>query len=119
MFNNLIITSNQIIHKLVSVKSKQFISILFVVLMISGCNCNSSESWSQFHGDISNQGYMGVNSAAVVITSERWIKDVGQVGFSSPAIDKDGTIYVTNTMGKLWAWNPSGTLKQQLEFPST
>ena len=111
-------------YELVSVRARKPASILVALFGLWGCNgsgCNGTSPtlWTQFHGNISNQGHVGVESVPVLPENTKWIQNVGPTGFSSPVIAKDGTIYVSNTHGKLWGWNPDGSLRHMAEFPSS
>jgi outer membrane protein assembly factor BamB len=84
---------------------------------IAGCiSCNNSEAvetkpatWKEFHGNSLNSGF--VNFPSKKATVRKWDFPVGDVQFASPVIDDDGTIYIGNAAGFLFAITPYG--KQQ------
>lgn len=68
----------------------------------------------KFHADIANSGRAiagpAVTTAPAVVAG--WnATATGPVGFSSPAIGADGTVYVGSQDGSLYAFAPAGTLK--------
>jgi outer membrane protein assembly factor BamB len=68
-----------------------------------------SSPWCMFHHDAQHTGrspYLGPQEETV-----GWTYDTGGEVNSSPAIDRNGTIYVGSEDYKLYALNPDGTLK--------
>lgn len=68
----------------------------------------------QYHTDGPSQGFVPVNTSRA--TQEKWRVEVGSVGYGSPVIGADGTVYVGTLEGKLVAINPNGTIKWNLEL---
>jgi outer membrane protein assembly factor BamB len=94
-----------------------FLCLIF--LLYSGCADNDrlgADRWSQFHADGPSQGFIGVHSNFPV--RQQWSTEVGKVGYSSPAIGNDGTIYIGNIEGELIALSPNdGSIKWTVSFP--
>jgi outer membrane protein assembly factor BamB len=65
--------------------------------------------WKQFHMDGQNQGFAAVRTAEAL--TPRWSVEVGPVGYGSPVIGSDNTIYIGTLLGELVAINPDGTIK--------
>jgi outer membrane protein assembly factor BamB len=87
--------------------------LLLVFLLVSGCA--GALEWSQFHADAPNRGFIGVHSGQAAKT--KWVADVGNVLFSSPAIGPDSTIYVGNVNGELVAVKPDGSERWRFYAP--
>src|SRR3990167_398382 len=68
----------------------------------------------QYHTNGPSQGFVPVNTNRA--TQEKWKVEVGSVGYGSPVIGTDGTVYVGTLEGKLVAVNPNGTIKWELEM---
>src|SRR5712692_7029823 len=68
-----------------------------------------STSWPMFHHDPAHTGrspYVGSETSTL-----RWKYTTSTFVGSSPAIGSDGTVYVGNGDGNLYAINPDGTLR--------
>ncbi|MES2344517.1 MAG: PQQ-binding-like beta-propeller repeat protein [Chlamydiota bacterium] len=66
-------------------------------------------SWRQFHADGRNQGFAPVRTA--IAEQPKWTIEVGPVGYGSPVVGTDNTIYIGTLKGELVAVNPNGTVK--------
>lgn len=73
--------------------------------------------WNQFHGGEDNLGYLAVHSNTRPIPAWNNLFAIGYVSFSSPAIWKDGTIYVGTYVGALAAIKPDGSAFQWIVYP--
>ena len=63
--------------------------------------------WPHFRGDASNTGRAPATGATGTLF---WTFQTGAPIFATPAVDGDGTIYVTSLDGYLYGINPDGTL---------
>jgi outer membrane protein assembly factor BamB len=69
----------------------------------------------QYHTDGPSQGFVPVNTDETLI--QKWrIDNVGHVGFASPVIGNDGTVYIGTLERELVAVNPWGSIKWRLEL---
>lgn len=73
--------------------------------------------WQQYHANGPNQGFTLVNSAPA--TNPQWVLEIGPVGYGSPVIGTDGTIYIGTLDGELVAVNPNGTINWRLNITRT
>src|ERR1043165_5943067 len=65
--------------------------------------------WRQFHADGRSQGFVPVSTE--IAQRAKWSLQVGPVGYGSPVVGPDNTIYIGTLKGELAAINPNGTLK--------
>jgi outer membrane protein assembly factor BamB len=65
--------------------------------------------WQQFHANGSSQGFIPVSSTPA--NQSKWSIEVGPVGYGSPVIGDDGTVYIGTLKSELVAVNPDGALK--------
>ncbi len=86
-----------------SFKSRIFLCT--VVLLLS---CGSND-WKQFHGGESNVGYIGVNTNPGLVRKWNRPMHIGSITYSSPAIAKNGTIYLGTITGALVAIKNDGS----------
>jgi outer membrane protein assembly factor BamB len=70
--------------------------------------------WRQFHADGHNQGFVPVSTQAA--QRAKWSLQVGPVGYGSPVVGPDNTIYIGTLKGELVAVDPNGTLKWRLSL---
>ena len=82
--------------------------IAFLVYILAGfCGCVSGKisSWGHFHGDLSNQGFQGIDSGFALSSS--WISNAYKITSASPVIGKDlqnrEVLYIGTTDGALVA----------------
>jgi outer membrane protein assembly factor BamB len=68
----------------------------------------------QYHTDGPSQGFVPVHTSKA--EQPKWSVEVGAVGYGSPVIGADGTIYVGTLSGHLVAINPTGTIIWKLEL---
>jgi len=75
----------------------------------TGQGPSSVSPWPMFHCDLQHTGrspYAGAQTSTL-----EWKFETGDSVNSSPAVAKDGTVYVGSDDGYLYAINPGGTLK--------
>jgi outer membrane protein assembly factor BamB len=65
--------------------------------------------WRQFHADGQNQGFVPIHTE--IAAQHKWNIEIGPVGYSSPVIGADNTVYIGTLKGELVAVNPNGTIK--------
>ena len=71
-------------------------------------------SWPKFHGNVRNTGLATVGAAIATTPSNRpgWPFSIGSsIELSSPAIGANNTVYIGANDGKLYAFQPDGSLK--------
>jgi outer membrane protein assembly factor BamB len=69
-----------------------------------------NSSWPMFQYDIHHTGRSPYGKSGNWFI-EKWKADLGSLTYSSPAISKDGTIYIGSGDDYLYAINPNGTMK--------
>jgi len=84
----------------------------FIISFVIGCG---SSNWKQFHADGQNQGSISVNTLKTLTPKWNAPINVGQVSYSSPVIDDDGTIYIGTVDGVLVAVDKKGSIKWRFE----
>ena len=67
-------------------------------------------AWPMFQHDVRHTGRSPYGKSSKWLV-EKWSKGIGSLVRSSPAIDKNGTIYIGSSEDFLYAINPNGTLK--------
>jgi len=65
--------------------------------------------WRQFHADGQNQGFVPIQTT--IAQQPKWHIEIGPVGYGSPVIGADNTIYIGTLKGEIVAINPNGTIK--------
>jgi len=85
-----------------------FIRSAFLVctlVVFSGCVGGKSSTWGHFHGDLSNQGFQGIDSGFALSSS--WISNSYKITSASPVIGKDfqgiEVVYIGTSDGMLVA----------------
>jgi|GEM_PF-1297825 len=74
-----------------------------------GKGLDPSSPWPKFHGDIRSTGY-----SPNVVSGPDWTTAIGSPVMSSPAIGKDGTVFVGANNGYVYSLNPgTGTINWQ------
>jgi len=82
---------------------------------ISICDDDPIDSvWSMFHHDICHTGRSPYGKSGIGFV-EKWRANIGSLVYSSPAVDKDGTIYIGTNNRYFYAINPDGTEKWHFE----
>src|SRR5512141_907336 len=82
---------------------------LVLLSLVTACQITTDGSaWTQFHGGSSNRGYQPARSN--LLSVPRWTVEVGPVGFGSPVLATDGSIYLA-AIDSLVAVNPAGTIR--------
>jgi outer membrane protein assembly factor BamB len=66
------------------------------------------DQWNQFGGNPAGSGFRAVNSTAATQASWR-VEIPGGIGTTSPVVGPDGTIYLGNLAGQLFAIGPDGS----------
>ena len=69
-----------------------------------------NSSWPMFQHDVRHTGRSPYGKSGNLV-KEKWSKDIGGLVYSSPAIDKNGTIYIGGYDRYFYAINPNGTMK--------
>ena len=69
-----------------------------------------NSSWPMFQYDVHHTGRSHYGKSGNWFI-EKWTIDIGSMVFSSPAIDKNGTIYIGSNNWYFYAINPDGTLE--------
>jgi len=94
----------------------QIFNYLFLLLVILPLSVGivdaqlADSPWPMFHGSAQHGGLSPYNTSHISGTV-KWIFETGDGIESSPAIEKDGTIYVGSHDGYLYAVNKDGELK--------
>ena len=70
----------------------------------------TDSSWPMFQHDIHHTGLSPYGKSGNWV-KEKWNRGITSLAYSSPAIDKKGTIYIGTFDYYLYAINPNGTLK--------
>ncbi|RDI46997.1 PQQ-binding-like beta-propeller repeat protein [Aquicella lusitana] len=70
--------------------------------------------WRQFHGDGPSRGFAPVSSRPAI--DPQWRTEVGRVGYASPVIGPDNTIYIGTLDDELVAVNPNGSIRWRREI---
>lgn len=91
-------------------------AIVFVFLPFFWMSCSNitPTTWHEFHGNNGNTGF--TNFPSKIANKLKWQFPVGDVGFSAPVVDDDGTIYIGNMSGDLFAIKPDRTQKWKEHF---
>lgn len=71
-------------------------------------------SWPEFHGDGANHGALFVATNFAI--APKWSVEVGPVMHSSPVVGGDGTVYVGNVDGQLFAIDRLGFVRWAVNF---
>lgn len=66
--------------------------------------------WMQLQSDEQGTGFNGVHTERAVLPRRKWTAGTGQVAFSSPVVDQNGTVWVGNVNGELVGIAPNGAL---------
>lgn len=93
---------------------KRSIGLLFISFFWMSCSEVAPTTWHEFHGNNGNTGF--TNFPSKIANKLKWKFPVGDVFFSAPVVDDDGTIYIGNSTGDLFAVNPDGTQKWKEHF---
>jgi outer membrane protein assembly factor BamB len=99
------------------------VAVLILAVASAGCGGHGGQGgfvatevpWPMFHQNLQHTG-LSPFSTAKDTGVQKWKFATGQSVFSSPAVGKDGTIYVGSQDFNLYAVNPDGTLKWK--FPT-
>ena len=97
------------IYKVTSYKIKRASVRVLISFLLMSCKDPGPATWAEFHGNNGNTGF--TNFESEIATRRKWSFDVGDVMYASPAVDNDGTIYIGNSIGDLFAINRNGTQK--------
>lgn len=73
-----------------------------------------SQHGRQFRTNGPNQGFTPASTRPA--TEPLWITEVGQVGYATPVIGPDNTIYIGTFNDELVAVNPNGTIRWRREI---
>ena len=85
---------------------------LAAAFAVMSASAPSFADWSMFHGDLRHSGAAGIRSGNGVAGWSFPTSDT--VEFTSPAVGPDGTIYVANLAGDLYALRNAGNLRWKM-----
>ena len=83
--------------------------LVLISFFLMTCSNTPVTTWHEFHGNNGNTGF--TNFPSRIIKYLKWQFTVGDVKYSSPVVDDEGTVYVGNMDGDLFAIKPDGTQK--------
>jgi len=81
---------------------------------VTATGIETTASWAKFHADARNTGRLAAALSNPTGTVADFFQANDQIVFSSPAVDKDGTVYIGAYDGNVYAINPNGSLKWQV-----
>jgi len=71
-------------------------------------------TWPQFHADEANSGF-GNADGPKRAPRFKWQTEIGDVRYASPVIAGDGTAYIGNLQGTLFAIDNNGNIKWKFD----
>lgn len=71
-------------------------------------------SWNQYQANESNTGFLPRKTGPAVAPS--WTVQIGPIGYASPTLGPDGTVYVGTLDGQLFAVDPRGAIRWQKDL---
>lgn len=89
--------------------------VFFIICSVSVSAQLADSAWPTFHGNLQRTGQSSVDTSHVDGTL-KWAFQTEDGIESSPSIASDGTIYIADHAGYLYAVNPDGTEKWRLQL---
>jgi len=91
-----------------------------ILVVPAGSGSGVSDSpWPMFRGDVKHTGLSPYDTTGN-LGELKWRMETGGEIYSSPAIDKEGNIYVANSQdGHLYVVRPTGTIKWRADLGNT
>ena len=84
-------------------------------ILVSSTGIADDASWAKFHGDLSNTGRLSQSLSAPSGTVSELFTGASSIVFASPAVDKNGTVYIGAYDGKVRAIRPDGSLAWEVQ----